>query len=121
MSFKKWIKNHAWYKCPNCHEYTISYWHKLSLSDYRYGHHCKTCGGKIKLPVWYTFLFVIELLTLFFVNVKLDLHSFQSALLITVFFIFIWLVQFPFIPIKSGTRQRYLEGNDEDEQKNDTV
>jgi predicted RNA-binding Zn-ribbon protein involved in translation (DUF1610 family) len=100
------IKRYTRFKCPNCRENTISYLHKLRLSDYRLIHQCEKCGGKIRLPAWFTFLLVIELLVIFYVNYKLNLVGLQAILFTVSSLMFIWLVQFPFIPIKSNTRQR---------------
>ncbi len=101
------IKRFSKYKCPNCHEDTISYLQKLNLSDYRYLHQCKECGGEIKLPVWSYIIFGIELLVIFYVNYKLNLVNIQALLFTVCSLAFIWLIQFPFIPVISGSKQVY--------------
>lgn len=98
----KFIKAYTKYKCPNCHEDTISYYQKLCLSDYRYIHECKECGGIIKLPAWFTFLLLFELFVIFYLNYRLNLINIRALLYTLFLLVLIWFVQFPFIPIRKG-------------------
>ena len=88
------------YKCPNCNKYTISYWQKIKLMDYRYTHSCKECGGTIKLPVWHTLLYLCEIMLMIYSIVRLNLNSFQSIILGVMILIFMWFIQLPFVPIR---------------------
>lgn len=106
MRVINFIKKYTRYKCPYCHNYTISYRDKLLIADYRYRHTCRECGGVIQLPAWYTFLLVCELMILFYTNYKLDLAGLQSVLFSTIYLMLIYLVQFPFIPVKKRQTTR---------------
>lgn len=94
------LKRYSNYKCPNCSKHTISYWQKIKLVDYRYTHCCNECGGTIKLPLWHTLLYLLEIIAMIYAIVRFDLNSWQSILLGVLMLLFIWFIQLPFVPIK---------------------
>lgn len=97
MSIKKvYLKT----QCPNCQKNCISYWQKIKLIDFRYSYICKECGGTIKLPLWHTLLYLIELSLLIFLIVKLQLSTGEAIISGIFMLLFIWFIQLPFIPIK---------------------
>lgn len=97
MKLKK-LYSHS--KCPHCGEFTISFWQKMNLVDYRYSYTCKKCGGTIQLPVWHTLLYVGEMIMLIVIAVKFHFNTWQSILSGVLLLLFIWLVQLPFTPIR---------------------
>lgn len=45
-------------KCPNCGENSITVWQKLNMRP-AYPIVCKSCGKKITVPKWYTYIYLI--------------------------------------------------------------
>lgn len=75
MKFKN-LYSHS--KCPHCDKFTISFWQKMSLADYRYTHTCKECNGTIQLPAWHAILFLSEVIMLIAIAGKFSLNTWQT-------------------------------------------
>jgi len=87
-------------KCPNCGKHSISYWKKMKLIGHRHTHTCSECGGVIKLPLWHTLLYLVEMGLMFFSMVKFNLNSWQAAILTLVVVMFIVFIQLPLVHIE---------------------
>ena len=86
-------------KCPHCGKYSISFWKKTKLIDYRFKHKCKNCSHYVRLSYWHVPIFLSEMFLLMFLVYELRMDRLQAYSTGLILIGFIWFIQLPFIPI----------------------
>lgn len=85
-------------KCPHCSTY-ISFTDKFNLMDFRECQYCEVCNNAIRLPIWHTMLYILELLSIPILAMQDDLSGGFVVLMLCSMFLFIAFVQLPLTPI----------------------